>query len=267
MRAKPKTTRRVLAILPATAVAMLLTAAPADASRVTQDGASLDFDAGGREVNGVSVTFSVSGSGRVTTTISDSAGISASGSCSYPDRGNRQVVTCTSGREETVRADLDLGDGDDSLRVTQRDPGRAPAVRITDGPGDDVMTVNHGPTTWVNGSGHDIYRGGAGRDVVLPGDGDDFVLGGYGNDLVDGGDGNDQLSGNVGNDRLDGGDGFDLVEGNAGDDDARGGRDGDFVFGGSGNDRLEGDSGFDRLFGGPGSDSLDGNRTRDVSSG
>jgi Ca2+-binding RTX toxin-like protein len=266
MPSKPKTTRRVPAILPAALVAMLVAAAPAHASRVAQDGDSLEYDAGGGEVNGVSVTISVSGSGRVTTTISDTAGISPSGGCSH-DRGNRQVVTCTSGRDDSIQVDLDLGDGDDSLRVVQRDPGRAPAVRISDGSGDDVITVNHGATTWVNGTGHDIYRGGAGRDVALPGDGEDFILGGWGNDVIDGGDGHDQLSGNVGNDRLDGGIGFDLVEGNAGDDAARGGPDGDFVFGGSGNDRLDGDSGFDRLFGGPGADVVDGGRTQDNRSG
>jgi Ca2+-binding RTX toxin-like protein len=260
-----KTSWRSLKTLPAALAVAILAAAPAQASRVSADSGSLEYDAGGREANRVLVTFAVAGSGRVTMTIADSEGISPSGNCSH-DRGNRQVVTCTS-TGDTVRADLDLGDGDDSLRVNQLSPGRAVAVRVSDGSGEDIVTINAGETTWVNGPGNDIYRGGSGRDVALPGDGDDFVLGGWGNDSLDGGVGHDQLSGNVGNDRLDGGDGFDLVEGNAGDDVARGGPDGDFIFGGSGNDRLTGDSGFDRLFGGPGADVVDGSRTEDNRSG
>lgn len=267
MHFRPKTLCRSMAVVPAAVVMTMLVAGPAQASRVSQSGDVLEYDAGGGEANRVAVAFSVSGSGEVTTTVSDSETIAVSGSCSYVRNDNRQVARCTSRRGASPRADIDLGDQDDSLRISQSDPGRGLAVRITDGPGDDVITVNHGETTWVNGAGADIYRGGAGRDVALPGDGDDFVLGGYGNDALDGGVGNDQLSGNVGDDRLDGGDGFDLVEGNAGNDAARGGPDGDFVFGGSGNDRLDGDSGFDRLFGGPGSDTLDGSGSEDISSG
>ena len=256
-----------MAAVPVAAVMAVVAAAPAQASRVSQNGDLLEYDAGAGESNRVSVAFSISGSGELTTTLSDSEAIAASGQCSYVRGDNRQVVRCTSRRGSTPRADIDLGDQDDSLRVSQADPGRGLNLRLSDGLGDDVITVNHGDTTWVNGPGADIYRGGAARDVALPGDGDDFVLGGYGNDTLDGGAGNDQLSGNVGDDRLDGGEGFDLVEGNAGNDDARGGPDGDFVFGGSGNDRLDGDAGFDRLFGGPGSDTVDGSRTEDNRTG
>jgi Ca2+-binding RTX toxin-like protein len=258
-----RTCWRPLKALPAVIAVAMLAAVPAHASRVSADSGSVEYDAGGGEANRVLVTFAVSGSGRVTMTLADSEGISPSGNCSH-DRGNRQVVTCTS-TGDNVRADLDLGDGDDSLRVNH--PGRGVAVRISDGSGEDVVTVSAGETTWVNGPGNDIYRGGSSRDVALPGDGDDFVLGGYGDDSLDGGEGHDQLSGNVGNDGLDGGNGFDLVEGNAGNDVARGGPNGDFVFGGSGNDRLTGDSGFDRLFGGPGADAVDGSRTQDNRSG
>jgi Ca2+-binding RTX toxin-like protein len=258
---------RSLAILPAAILLAILVAAPAQASRVNQSGETFEYDAGGGEANRVSVTFAVSGSGQVTTTLSDSEAITISGSCSYTDGGNRRTVRCNSRGDDSSRADLELGDQDDILRVVQSDPGRGLAVRIGDGSGDDVITVNNGETTWANAAGADIYRGGAGRDIALAGDGDDFVLGGYGNDAIDGGLGNDQLSGNVGDDRLDGDEGFDLVEGNAGNDTARGGSDGDFVFGGGGNDRLDGDSGFDRLFGGPGGDTLNGSRTQDISSG
>lgn len=267
MLSMTRTLRRTLTTIPAAAAVALLAAAPAQASRVSESAGTLEYDAGGGEANRVLVTFAAAGSGRVTTTIADSEGIAASGNCSYPNNGNRLVVTCVSRQNETVRADLDVGDGDDSLRVTQRSPGRAIAVRISDGAGNDVVTVNEGETSWVNGPGNDIYQGGSGRDTALPGDGDDFIRGGYGDDGLDGGVGNDQLSGDVGNDRLDGGDGFDLVEGNAGNDDARGGADGDFVFGGGGNDRLSGDSGFDQLFGGPGSDTVDGSTTQDNRTG
>ena len=261
----PTPPRLALVSMAAVAVAIGV-AAPAQASRVSESGGTVEYDAGGGESNRVVVTITAGGNGRVTTTIADSEPISPSGGCSASG-GNRQVVSCTSGPDQAVRVDVDLGDREDSLRVSQFSPGRGVAVRIADGPGDDIVTVSDGATTWVNGAGADIYRGGSGRDTALGGEGDDFVLGGYGDDALDGGVGNDQLSGNVGNDRLDGGDGFDLVEGNAGDDEARGGPDGDFVFGGSGNDRLFGDAGFDRLFGGPGSDSVDGSTTEDNRSG
>lgn len=263
---QPKTLRRLLTTFPAAVAVAALAAAPAQASRVSQAAGSVEYDAGAGEANRVAVTFEVAGSGRVTTTIADSEAISPSGNCSHKG-GNRQVVTCTTGQNDTVRADIDVGDRNDSLLVNQPTSGRQVPVRITDGAGEDVMTINAGEATWVNGPGDDIYRGGSGRDTGLPGDGDDFLLGGYGNDVLDGGVGNDQLSGNVGDDQLDGGDGFDLVEGNAGNDDAAGGPDGDFVFGGSGNDRLTGGPGFDQLFSGPGSDTVDGSGTVENRSG
>ena len=83
---------RSLAILPvcrSTAVPILV-AAPAQASRVNQSGETFEYDAGGGEANRVSVTFAVSGSGQVTTTLSDSEAISISGSCQYTDGGNRR---------------------------------------------------------------------------------------------------------------------------------------------------------------------------------
>lgn len=259
-------TRRTVLVVGASLALIAVSAAPAYASRVSESGGSVEYDAGSGEFNRVQVNLAVAGSGRTTVTITDSENISTSGSCSYPDGGNRRTVSCNAGRND-ARADIDLGDRDDILRVVQQDPGQAPEVRISDGAGDDVITVNNGTTTWANGPGADIYRGGAGRDVTLPGDGDDFILGGYGNDQLIDDNGNDQISGNVGNDRIEAGDGFDLVEGNAGDDTISGGSDGDFVFGGGGNDRLDGNAGFDRLFGGPGSDVVDGSRSEDNRSG
>ena len=258
---------RSLAILPAAILLAILVAAPAQASRVNQSGETFEYDAGGGEANRVSVTFAVSGSGQVTTTLSDSEAISISGSCQYTDGGNRRTVRCNSRGDDSSRADLELGDQDDILRVVQSDPGRGLAVRIGDGTGDDVITVNNGETTWANAAGADIYRGGAGRDIALAGDGDDFVLGGYGNDAIDGGLGNDQLERQrrrrpPGRRR-----GLRPRRGQRRQRHRTRRHDGDFVFGGGGNDRLDGDSGFDRLFGGPGGDTLNGSRTQDISSG
>lgn len=174
-----------------------------------------------------------------------------------------------------------LGDGDDFLEV----PGRAgtrPAdidqVRVTGGPGDDVLFGSTGDDLIDAGAGADIVRAGRGADVLLDGGSGreptpDVFDGGAGSDAVNYSERAtrvfvDLLSGIGGSDGE--GDRLASVEGatgGRGDDLMRAGRVGGTLVGGEGDDRLRGGPGADLLMGETGADRLFGGGGRDTAFG
>ncbi|MFD3519887.1 hypothetical protein [Streptomyces sp. NPDC058653] len=80
--------------------------------------------------------------------------ISAGSGCTYPDRGDRTTVLCTTYPPGDRASDLTslvvgLNDGDDRLTMA---PDSHAYTRIDGGPGDDIL----------RGSGYDVFCGGAG---------------------------------------------------------------------------------------------------------
>jgi hypothetical protein len=115
------------------------------------------YVAGGGETNDLAITNSAG-----TTTLHDSAGISAGSGCSAMDP---RTVSC---------------------------PASYGSARLMDG---NDRAVVKGPY------GAALY-GGVGNDVLTGGDGADFIQGDYGNDTITGGRGGDQLHAKDGNDRV-----------------------------------------------------------------
>jgi Ca2+-binding RTX toxin-like protein len=114
------------------------------------------------------------------------------------------------------------GKGDDQLSAAGGAGTGNPArylMRLSGGPGDDVMRGGAGPDRMVGGSGADRLSGGRYSDLLLNGgDGRDHIGGGDGKDRLLGEAGRDVLVGGDGNDHLDGGPGFDTCKGGAGTD-------------------------------------------------
>ncbi|HEX8103105.1 MAG TPA: calcium-binding protein [Solirubrobacteraceae bacterium] len=167
------------------------------------------------------------------------------------------------------RPAVDLGDGDDELRIRARmSPGTALA-----GPGDDlVLDEGDGFWTFDGGPGADRmdsdgyayadYRartagvsvtvGGGGPDGE-PGEGDDV---GAGIDAVYGGEGDDVLAAGAGGFGASGNGGDDVLTGSRWPDTLGGGPGDDLVDGAGGDDNLNEDPGADVIRGGAGFDSL-----------
>jgi RTX calcium-binding nonapeptide repeat (4 copies) len=145
--------------------------------------------------------------------------------------------------------DADLGDGDDLAGLWNV----TVPVRITGGPGDDLIEGGSAPDDLSGGDGIDSLVGGAGPDREGGGQGDDLVAGDAGADTLDGGDGADIVTGDAGSgDVLLGGTGMDLVTGGAGADNLNGGGGNDALVGGAGTDTVTTGTGTDDVFSTPG---------------
>ena len=116
-------------------------------------------------------------------------------------------------RAGIARISVDAGNGDDAVRIDERN---------------GVFTDSIA-TTIDGGNGDDNLVGGAGAGTLLGGNGKDFLAGGSGPETLAGGNGNDSVDGNGGNDVgllgngddtfvWDPGDGSDVVEGQNGAD-------------------------------------------------
>jgi Ca2+-binding RTX toxin-like protein len=114
-------------------------------------------------------------------------------------------------RAGIARISVDAGNGDDAVRIDERN-----------GVFTDTIA-----TTIDGGNGDDNLVGGAGAGTLLGGNGKDFLAGGSGPETLAGGNGNDSVDGNGGNDVgllgngddtfvWDPGDGSDVVEGQNG---------------------------------------------------
>ena len=121
---------------------------------------------------------------------------------------------------------VDGGDGDDTVF------GFEGSDTIYGGAGNDVINTRTSPGTGVPDEGYagaypadadpandsDFVDGGTGDDLILTGDDNDTILGGDGADTIDAGFDDDLIAGEAGADRIEGNEGNDLIDGGADDD-------------------------------------------------
>ena len=165
----------------------------------------------------------------------------------------------------TTSATLDLGGGNDLLRVTQSAfsdpedicPFSAVPVRDNEGPVRVVAVGGDGADDLEGEELADTLDGGPGADVLRGQGGDDTLDGGFGvdDDVLEGGAGNDTLSAGAGADNVSGGAGNDLVTAGSGNDVIDGGPGDDTLNGGNSDDIFDGSAtGIDTIIGGSGRD-------------
>jgi Ca2+-binding RTX toxin-like protein len=148
--------------------------------------------------------------------ITDEAGIKVDGRFPQWESLCQQIsqmkVRCALHEPGGIR--VDLGDGDDSLRVDSTH--NAPVVVGGDfsGPGDDVIRISNPPDAAAS-----RIQGYGGDDVIVAGPSSDFLKGGPGDDLLRGEAGNDYLAGKRGADAHIAGPGDDRIEADRGDED------------------------------------------------
>jgi Ca2+-binding RTX toxin-like protein len=168
----------------------------ARASTVSEGVGTVNYIASPGENN--NVTIFITGGGSQFGITDTGANIAVDPGSSPACRGSTHEVEC-----DTAGAALlfvNLGDRDDTLRITGGD-NRQPYEAVLEG-----------------GDGNDTIIGGTGNDQIF---GDDLssVSVATGNDRLFGANGNDYLDGENGADTLDGGQGNDTLLGNIGDDD------------------------------------------------
>ena len=216
--------------------------------------------------------------------------------------GGDDVVTVGSlaaATTETVRFEINLGDGNDSLDASASNLAKLfwsvrggagndsilggagvdalfgddgndfisaglAADTVSGGAGDDILYGGSGEDSVNGDAGNDVIRGNGGKDTLIGEAGDDRIYGDAGNDSILGGDGSDKLSGGTENDTVDGGNQDDVVRGDEGIDYVVGGNGNDTVSGGAGNDLVTGGAGRDYVFGDSGNDVVKGTNDPDV---
>jgi hypothetical protein len=220
----------LVALAAAALAALALPAAPAAASTVAlvdrganQNELGLVFRAGRGERNRVTITFD-----EFSVTITDLAGVRTSDpNCTRP---SANTAVCQTPIEQVPpnlgRADISLGDGNDTLTLRNNLPGTCvphlkpnPVVFVTGGPGNDRIRGSSLSEKLMGGPGNDIISGGpCDADVLEGGPGNDKLTGGPNDDILRGGPGNDRLFGGAGDDQLFGGPGRDKLVGGPGRD-------------------------------------------------
>ena len=148
-----------------------------------EGGAFLNVFAQDSRPVGHTVTLSFAGGSYV---VADPRGVQAFEGCASVDPTH---ASCPSTGSEG--ADVELGDGDDLVRLRSVAPGEV--ARVTSNGGDDELI------------------GSPARDQLLGGDGDDRLAGRGGDDGLYGDDGRDRIKGGGGTDTMFGGDGADVL--------------------------------------------------------
>ena len=231
----------------------LLLGAPAAASAAS----TVTFENGGFVVNGdggvndVAVGVDPADGSRYR--VSDASGISDPLPLGCT-RVSPTAVSCQA--EGAVRILINLGAGDDQVKVSAGGIPEAVYLGVNGGDGNDTIRGRSGP-------GLDGLDGGRGDDTIYGEGGDDLIQGGDGNDRLFGGPGTDTIIGDDGNDEINGGGGRDVLQGSEGKDVINGLSEDDKLFGGAGNDRLFGGAGNDKGIGGGGKDSFNGGGGKD----
>jgi RTX calcium-binding nonapeptide repeat (4 copies) len=175
--------------LPALTLLMLLAfAAAAHAATVTVENGTLRVIAAPGEINAI--------------TIAPAPAPAAPGTLTVNDGAAPTVIA-----EGATAVYADLGDGDDSLRLTAALP-----AHLLGGVGNDTVAVE--PATLVLDpalSPAVTLEGGEGDDALTGAGGSDVLLGSEGNDTLVGADGADRLDAAGGSDTADGGPGPDAI--------------------------------------------------------
>jgi len=280
---------------------VLLFASPAAGSTADNTATAINVDAQGGEVNRILVSYA---SGPDQYTVTDSAGITAQGTCAQV---NPTTVTCPGAG--IVSLSVDTGNGNDVVELDQDTiptsvkgdlNGGQRNDRLTGANGADTLDGSSGDDTMNGNDGADEFKGGGGTDAVVypsartagvtvtigagtANDGnaldltgakrDDVdrnvegVVGTLGADVLTGDRSAETLNGGEGNDTLTGNNGDDALRGLGGDDLLSGGDGDDSLLASVGNDRLLGGSDDDRLGGGAGDDRLRGDAGVDAMKG
>jgi hypothetical protein len=175
--------------LPALTLLMLLAfAAAAHAATVTVENGTLRVIAGPGEINAVTIAPAPAPAALGTLTVND---------------GAAPIVIA----ESATVVYADLGDGDDSLRLTAALP-----AHVLGGIGNDTLAIEPAalvldPALWPAVT----LEGGEGDDGLIGAGGSDVLLGSEGNDTLVGADGADRLDAAGGSDTADGGPGPDSI--------------------------------------------------------
>jgi hypothetical protein len=214
-----------------TVFAVCAAAAPqalAAPSSVSVEGKTLRFAAAPRTNNEVTIVFDRT-KGRYEV-IDERQGVTAGAGCAQL---NLLAAECA---DPGARAKLNvkLGNARGSSTALVDAPRPRIRVRITAGPGDDVLSAaaslcDDGRLSASGTCPGRVTSVGRSKDRIFGGAGADVLYGGAGDDLLDGGRGNDLLRGGARNDSL------------------RGGRGADRLFAGSGRNRIHGGPGSDRI--------------------
>jgi Ca2+-binding RTX toxin-like protein/subtilisin-like proprotein convertase family protein len=220
-------------------------------------------------------TFTVSGTGTLTTTEGNVKSYSAGNGGETVDVAQKGVNNAQGGTgNDTLIGDntnnwlagnlgadtINAGAGDDVILFDSQDT-------IDGGDGTDLAQVvgDEGVTLNLAESHIEVAVGGRGDDVLIGGGRSSvFIKGGEGDDIIIGGAANDVLSGEDGDDLVDGGAGNDLIRGHRGRDQLMGGAGDDIIDGGQDDDNLSGGEGNDVLIGGQGDDTIDGGAGDDI---
>jgi hypothetical protein len=254
------------------AFAFLCTPSVAAAATATSDGATIRVVSSPGEVLELHVGNVLGGRTPGPFEFDASIGTITAGAGCSPAAGG--AISCAVSGTPTVS--IDLGDGDDAVRVANDRPMR---VEVSGGPGNDTISGDHVlppfavAMTMDGGPGNDTFFPGLGPDVMAGGEGDDDVSytfatapvsvslngqpddgpAGEGDNVLDAEnvDGSttapntlvgsalgESLSGGLEADVIDGGGGDDAVFGREGDDTLTGGPGNDLVSGEAGNDTL-----------------------------
>jgi myo-inositol-hexaphosphate 3-phosphohydrolase len=87
--------------------------------------------------------------------------------------------------DDVRRVTIDLGDGDDALRVEESNRPFFQPIRAAGRGGNDRLFGGNGNDSFLGGSGYDWLVGHSGDDVLYGGSRSDFIDGGSGNDVYD----------------------------------------------------------------------------------
>ncbi len=160
------------------------------------------YRAQGVEVNEVALSLTADGDGLVVT---DAGAVITSANGCVTDPADPHRATCNPDGARFARTDLELGAGDDTLRIAAApgDPqGEQLGVSAKGGDGADTLTPSSDGNTLAGDAGDDTLTGGASPDLLNGGDGDDQLDGRGGDDGLDGGLGSDTIVGSDGRDRV-----------------------------------------------------------------
>jgi hypothetical protein len=171
--------------LPALTLLMLLAfAAAAEAATVTVENGTLRVIAAPGEINTITIAPAPAPATPGTLTVNDGAAptvIAAGATVVYADLGDGDDSLRLTA---VVPAQVLGGDGNDTLAVEPAALGLAPAVTLEGGEGDDGLT---------GAGGADLLLGSEGNDTLAGGEGADRLDAAGGSDVADGGGGPDSI--------------------------------------------------------------------------
>jgi Ca2+-binding RTX toxin-like protein len=188
-------------------------AGPVSAGVVRVEGTAVIFKAGNNEVNNVSINARGSALDPASGQQVPGFIVTDSGAAVTAGPGCRKVgVFAVCDITNPTFIALDLGDKNDAVSQTEREPGDSVAMRVKGGPGSDTLKGGSRGDDLDGELGDDTIDGGAGNDVLTGGLGTDTITGGSGADTISAGAGKDVIKAQDGEkDEINCGLGYDVV--------------------------------------------------------